>query len=58
MRAYVVTTGVVFALITVAHIWRYVEEGSGLFANPWFSVITIATAALAIWAWRLARSPT
>ena len=30
MRAYVMTTGVLFGLITLAHVWRVIEEGRGL----------------------------
>ncbi len=27
MKAYVVTTGTIFGLLTLAHLWRMVEEG-------------------------------
>ena len=27
MRAYVATTGVMFGLVTLAHVWRAIEEG-------------------------------
>ena len=30
MRAYVMTTGVLFGPITLAHVWRVLEEGPGL----------------------------
>ena len=53
MKAYLMTTGVVFALITLAHIWRAMQEGPQLATAPWFIVLTIATAALCIWAFRL-----
>ena len=52
MRAYVTTTGVVFGLLTLAHIWRVMAEGPNV-ANPGFLLITLAAAALSIWAWRL-----
>lgn len=52
MREYVMTTGVVFGLLTLAHIWRVMAEGAHV-ANPGFLLITLAAAALAIWAWRL-----
>lgn len=55
MKAYVMTTGILFGLITLAHLWRVLEEGVGLATNPWYVLITIATAALCIWAWRLLR---
>ena len=60
MKAYVMTTGVVFFLLTVAHIWRGIVEGPHLAAEPWFILLTLATAALCLWAarllWRAPRS--
>jgi hypothetical protein len=58
MKAYVTTTGVVFGLLTAAHIWRVIEEGSHLATDPWFVLTTAAAAALSLWAWLvLKRSP-
>ena len=53
MKAYLITTGIVFALITLAHIWRVVAEGRHLATDPVFILLTIAAAALSFWAWRL-----
>jgi len=53
MKAYLVTTGTVFGLIVLAHIWRVFEEGSRLAKEPAFLLLTIAAAALSLWAWRL-----
>ena len=50
MKAYLVTAGVVFGLLTLAHIWRIVVEGAQV-ANPWFILITLVAAALSLWAW-------
>ena len=58
MRAYVMTTGVLFGLITLAHVWRVFEEGRGLATDPSFILLTIAAAALSLWAWRLIRLST
>jgi hypothetical protein len=55
MRAYVMTTGVLFGLIAMAHAWRVFEEGPGLATDPWFILLTVAAAALCLWAWRLIR---
>ena len=55
MKAYLITTGVVFGLITVAHIWRAFAEGSHLATDPVFILLTVASAALCFWAWRLLR---
>jgi hypothetical protein len=53
MKAYVVTTAVVFGLLTAAHIWRVIEEGTGVARLP-FVLITIAAATLCLWGCRLA----
>ena len=55
MKAYVMTTGVLFGLLTVAHLWRVLEEGPHLATDPWYVLITLVTAALCLWAWRLLR---
>lgn len=55
MKAYVITTGAVFALLTLAHVWRVIEEGTHLATDPWYVLITIAAAVLSLWAWRLLR---
>ena len=52
MKAYVMTTGTVFGLLTLVHIWRVFEERH-LVKEPWYILITAAAAALSIWAWRL-----
>ena len=53
MKAYVITTGTVFGLVTVAHIVRMILEKPELAAQPWYIGITLATAALCLWACRL-----
>jgi hypothetical protein len=55
MKAYVITTGMVFCLITLAHIARAFAEGLHLATDPWFILLTVVTAALSLWAWRLIR---
>lgn len=50
MRAYVTTTGVVFGLLFVLHIWRVIVEGTQLARDPFWILITAAAAALSIWA--------
>ena len=56
MKPYLLTTGVVFALLTLAHVTRIVAEGVHVAANPWFVFTTLASAALSLWAWRLLRN--
>ncbi len=53
MKAYLITTGVVFALLVVAHVWRVIVESRHLATEPDFILITLASAALSAWAWRL-----
>jgi len=55
MKAYVITTGLVFGLLTIAHLWRIAAEGLHLLTNPWWVGITVAAAALSFWAWRVFR---
>ena len=53
MKAYVLTTAVVFSLVTLVHIWRVIEEGWRLATEPWYILITLAAAALSVWGWRV-----
>jgi hypothetical protein len=56
VKAYAITTGTIFGLIVAAHLWRAVAEGAALARNPVFIFLTVAPAALALWAWRLFRT--
>ena len=49
MRVYVITTGVIFALITISHIVRMAMEPRVL-TEPVYLFLTLLSAALAIWA--------
>jgi len=55
MKAYLLTTGIVFLLIFAAHVARLVAEGAGLLRDPWFDGTSVLSVALAAWAWRLLR---
>jgi hypothetical protein len=50
VKAYVMTSGTLFALLVLAHLWRLVAEGTGPVHDPWFLAFTGASAALSIWA--------
>ena len=54
MRAYVIATGVVFALLTLAHVWRLFVEPH-LATDPWFMLATLVAASLSVAAWWVAR---
>lgn len=56
MKAYVMTSGAIFGLITLAHVWRVFEEGTQLATEPWYVLITLAAAGLSLWAGRLLRA--
>jgi hypothetical protein len=58
MKAYVMTTGAVFGLITLAHVLRIIAEGPHLLSEPLWVLLTAATAGLSVWAWRLLRRAT
>ena len=47
-------TGILFSLITLAHLLRVIQEGPGVL-NVWWILLTVATAALSVWAFRLVR---
>ena len=53
MKAYLITTGTVFGLITLAHGWRLFAEGPHMAKDRVFILLTLAAAALCFWAWRL-----
>jgi ammonia channel protein AmtB len=57
MKGYLVTTGLLFALITLVHLARAVAERGHLMASPGFAfgmtVLTVLPGALSWWAWKL-----
>ena len=55
MKAYLITTGLIFGLITGAHILRAIAEGPQLAKDPFFILLTVLAASLCVWAWRLLR---
>ena len=52
MKTYVIITGAVFGLLTLAHVWRVVEEGPRVL-DVWWILVTIAAGAFCVWACRL-----
>jgi hypothetical protein len=59
MKAYLITTGILFGLLAAAHVARTIAEWSRLLRDPGFIVqgpgIGLVAAALSFWAWRLLR---
>ena len=54
MKAYLITTGTVFALIVASHVLRFISEGGAL-REPLLWFLTIVPAGLSIWAFGLLR---
>lgn len=54
MKAYLATTGILFVLLTVAHIVRAFQE-THLVREPWFWLVTVIPGVLAVWALKLFR---
>jgi uncharacterized protein involved in response to NO len=52
MTGYVKTTGVLFALITLAHLLRMFAEPH-LATDPWYLLLTALAAGFTLWAWRV-----
>lgn len=50
MKAYVLTTAIVFALITLAHIARAFVEGAHVLAEPIFLLFTVISVGFVGWA--------
>jgi hypothetical protein len=57
MKAYVMTSGAVFGLLTLAHLFRLIVERH-LATDPIYILITVAAASLCFWAWRVLRLST
>jgi hypothetical protein len=53
MKAYLMTTGVVFGAIVVAHVARVFAEGTRLLGEPDWVILTLLAAALCVGAFRL-----
>lgn len=51
MRAYLLTTAILFGLLVIVHIWRMAVEPSS--RDPFMYAITVLAAALCGWAVRL-----
>ena len=49
-RCYIAATGIVFALLVVAHVARMFAEGPHILGEPMIVVTTLASLGLAIWA--------
>ena len=59
MKSYLVTTGTLFALLALIHVWETIASWHRLGSDPgfiWMPALGFVTAALSVWAWRLLRT--
>ena len=56
MKPYLIVTGILFALITVAHVCRVYAEGPRLAKDPLFILLTLLAAFMTAWAGWLLRN--
>jgi len=55
MKAYVLTTGILFAALVLIHLWRFTLEGAALLQQPFFVLATLVPTGMCLWAWRVWR---
>ena len=48
MKTYVTTTGAIFGLLALVHVWRAVVEGPHLATDPWYVLITLVAAVVTV----------
>lgn len=56
MRAYVVTTGVLYVLLFLAHVARLFAEGNSPLSSWVFVATSVGALAMSVWSWRVYRS--
>lgn len=52
MKAYVLTTGILFAVISVTHAWEVIDRRHLIVDDALVFPVSVG---MAVWAWRLAR---
>lgn len=55
MRAYLITTSILFALIVITHIARVFAESTAVVRDPWFVGMTVLAVVMCAWALQLLR---
>jgi hypothetical protein len=54
VKTYLITSGVIFGLIPVLHVWKAIAEGPQTAENPFFWALTALAAGMCVWAFWLA----
>ena len=57
MKAFIATSGAIFALLLAAHVARFLAEGDRLLGAPIFVTTTIGSAGMGVWAGALLVRP-
>lgn len=57
MRLYVIVTGIIFALVVIAHVARMITEDASLASDPIYLLITACAAGLSVWSGLVLRRP-
>jgi hypothetical protein len=58
MKAYLITTGALFGLLALVHVWRVIDAERELATDPWYILVALVAAAMSVWAFRLLRHST
>jgi hypothetical protein len=56
MKAYLLTTVMIFALLTVLHVVHIVEDWQRRLTDPFYMALTVLAAAMGVWGVRLLRA--
>ena len=46
MKAYLITTGTLFGVLALVHIWRAIDAEPKLATDPWYILVTLVAAAM------------
>jgi len=53
MKAYLITTGLLFAALAALHVYVVVERGPALATDPWPAIVLVIAGGMSVWAGRL-----
>ena len=53
MKAYLITTGMLFGALAALHVYVVVQRGPALATDPWPAIVLVIAGAMSIWAGRL-----
>jgi hypothetical protein len=53
MKAYLITTGILFAALAALHVWVVLQRGPALATDPWPAIVLVVAGAMSVWAGKL-----